>query len=437
MVLIGSALVFGGATRLDVLAPIVPRMVAVAVIALLIWHGRLGWSSWGRGERLIWAILFAVPLIQLVPLPYSVWTSFPGREYARDISDTLGLNQWLQISLTRDATINSLVALLPAFAIYALARQANEKQIRGWLSVILLVAVVGAMLSLLQMASGTGSSLRFYAITNDDAAVGFFSNANHHASFLAVALLVLCYWLLESLAEARKGTEPLVFASFLIALAAMSIAILFTFSRAGLLFLAAILIVGAVLASIQFQLSRTRVLQLAAGLALVIAFGLYLFLNDPAVAERMAIDIRENGRIGLLPVFGEIIVDQFPFGSGLGSFDPVYRRYEIPSTLDYTYLNHAHNDYAQLMIEAGLPAILGLLLFFAWWVRAAMIALRGPARSERARVQGWVAAGGTAILLLHSAADYPLRGAAASVVFALLCAILARGKAAAGNSRFE
>lgn len=437
MVLIGSALLFGGATRLDVLAPMVPRLVAVAVIALLVWQGRLGWSSWGRGERLIWGVLFAVPLIQLVPLPFAVWTSLPGREYARDISSMLGMNQWLQISLTRDATINSLLALLPAFAIYALARQANEKQVRGWLFMILLIAIVGAMLSLLQMASGTGSSLRFYAITNNDSAVGFFSNANHHASFLAVTLLILCYWLLESLAEARKGTEPFVFTSFLIALAAIILAILFTFSRAGLLFLAAILLVCAVLAAIQFQLSRTRILQLATGLVLVIAGGLYLFLSDPAVAERMAIDIRDNGRIGLLPVFGQIIADQFPFGSGLGSFDPIYRKYEVPSALDYNYLNHAHNDYAQLMIEAGLPAIVGLLLFFLWWARAARVALRGPARSERARVQGWVAAGGTAILLLHSAADYPLRGAAVSVVFALLCAILARGKAAAGNSRFE
>jgi O-antigen ligase len=437
IILIVSALLFGGATRLDVLAPIVPRLVAIVILAAMLWRGQLGLAAWSRGERLIWAILFLVPLVQLIPLPYSLWSQLPGRDYARAVTSALDLQPWLHISLTGSATVNAVLALIPGFAAYALARQANERQVRTWLFLLFWAGLASATLGLFQVASGPESSLRFYAITNSDSAVGLFSNANHHASFLACCMLLAGYWLLERLANARQGAEATSFAIFLCAVAIMVAAVLFTFSRAGLGFVGVIMIAGTALAARQLELPRRAVVRGGILLLLLTAVALYFYFSNPAIADRMAVDIRDNGRLYLIPTFARIMMDYLPFGSGLGSFDPVFRAYETASELDYNYLNHAHNDYAQLLIEAGLFAAIGLALFLLWWARSAFHALRASPHSDRARVQAWVAVGGSAIFLLHSLADYPLRGAAVSVMFAIFCAIIARMAALRAKSRFE
>ena len=60
--------------------------------------------------------------------------------------------------------------------------------------------------------------------------------------------------------------------------------------------------------------------------------------------------------------------DFMPFGSGAGSFDPVYRIYEPAAALRPNFLNHAHNDLAQLAIEYGVPGLLLLAGLLSWWV---------------------------------------------------------------------
>lgn len=437
VVLIISAILFGGATRVDVLAPLIPRLVAIGILAALIWRRQLGIASWSRAEQVIWALLFAVPLIQLIPLPYAVWSQLPGREYARSITAALDIQPWLQISLTGNGTVNALLALLPGFAAYALARQATERQMRTWLFLVFWAGLASAVLGLAQLASGTESDLRFYAITNADSAVGFFSNANHHASFLACCMLLAGYWLIERLSDARNGAEPATFAFFLTAVAIMAAAVLFTFSRAGLAFVALIVLAAVIFAARRLNLPRRKLIHGSIVGLLVIAAALYAFLSDPLVADRMAVDIRGNGRLDLVPTFARIAFDYLPFGSGLGSFDPVFRAYETPSELDFNYLNHAHNDYAQLLIEAGLPAALGIAIFLLWWARGALTVVYRAQGSERTRVQAWVAVGVSAIFIAHSLVDYPLRGAAISVVFAISCAIIARTIAMRPNSRFE
>ncbi len=42
-----------------------------------------------------------------------------------------------------------------------------------------------------------------------------------------------------------------------------------------------------------------------------------------------------------------------PVGSGLGSFDPVYRSVEPLERLDATFFNQAHNDYLEIWLETG------------------------------------------------------------------------------------
>jgi hypothetical protein len=427
MVVIGSALLLGGATRVDVLAPLVPRLVAAFVIAALIWRGQFGWSGWTWPEKLLWIMLLAVPAIQLIPLPPAIWTALPGRDYASEIISATGPVGWMPISLTPDATLNSILALVPAIAAYSLARQANELTIRLWFGFILLIGTVGAGIGLLQLASGEDSSLYFYVITNADAAVGFFSNANHHGSFLACCLLLLAYWMLEKAATARNGEAPQIIAVTAIAALIISLAIPLTLSRAGLIFMIGVYALVLAFMINQLRLPPRRAIQVWVAAAIIAAVGLYIFLVPYGALDAMRVDIRNNGRIDLVPLFVAIAGDFLPLGSGMGSFDPVFRGYEEPSALSFNYLNHAHNDYAQLAIEGGLPAIIGMLFALGWWATANITILHNRSLlPERRLLQALVAMVATGILLAHSLADYPLRGAGVSVCFAIFVAVIAR-----------
>ncbi len=109
-----------------------------------------------------------------------------------------------------------------------------------------------------------------------------------------------------------------------------------------------------------------------------------------------------------------------PAGSGLGTFEKVYRLFEPPSEVGPVYISHAHNDYLELAVEMGLPGIVLMLLFLAWWGRTAWQVGRSHAFDQ------YAAAGviSTATILIHSAVDFPLRTAAVSGLFAAGIALM-------------
>jgi O-antigen ligase len=85
------------------------------------------------------------------------------------------------------------------------------------------------------------------------------------------------------------------------------------------------------------------------------------------------------------------------------------------------YVNHAHNDYLEVALETGLPGILLLLAFLAWFALAALTAWRSSAEGGNlARAATLV----ILVVLLHSLVDYPIRTAAVAAVFAASCALL-------------
>ena len=100
-------------------------------------------------------------------------------------------------------------------------------------------------------------------------------------------------------------------------------------------------------------------------------------------------------------------------GSGLGTFERAYRHYEDPRVVDTTYVNHAHNDYLELIVELGLAGLVLMALFVAWWARHAIAAWRSSEPYARAGIIG------SATILLHSLVDFPLRTSAIAALFAM------------------
>jgi O-antigen ligase len=124
-----------------------------------------------------------------------------------------------------------------------------------------------------------------------------------------------------------------------------------------------------------------------------------------------------------------------PWGSGIGSFVPVFQQALPGALLMSGYINAAHNDYAQVWLEGGVVAVLVSAACAGALGAAIANYLRG--RSGERRLM-WAALLGIFALLAHAGADYALRTPALMAVAALLAAILvaqgARG-VARGESR--
>jgi O-antigen ligase len=115
-----------------------------------------------------------------------------------------------------------------------------------------------------------------------------------------------------------------------------------------------------------------------------------------------------------------------PFGSGVGTFVPVYAMFEKPENVSDTYVNHAHNDLLELWLEAGAFGLALLGAFVIWLARRSIQIWRTP--PPGASYLDWsMARGATLIptlLLIHSVFDYPLRTGALMGVMAFACALL-------------
>ena len=122
---------------------------------------------------------------------------------------------------------------------------------------------------------------------------------------------------------------------------------------------------------------------------------------------------------------GEAAKDYLPFGSGIGTFVPIYQRYERLEYLLESYVNRAHNDWLETWLEGGLLtatvvcALVACYLFLAYrsWRTANPNFLVAYARA------GSICVG---LLLIHSVLDYPLRTTALMVMVAISCAFMLR-----------
>jgi O-antigen ligase len=107
----------------------------------------------------------------------------------------------------------------------------------------------------------------------------------------------------------------------------------------------------------------------------------------------------------------------FPWGSGVGTFDPVFRHFEPFALLKLTYFNQAHNDIVQTVLEGGIFGVALLATFVLWWAVATLRAWRAAPSP-----QALAARAGSAVVLLcllASIVDYPLRTALMLSMFSI------------------
>ncbi|MFN4097667.1 MAG: O-antigen ligase family protein [Sphingomonas sp.] len=419
-----AALLFGGASRIETGGAFLTRLVTLGAFVWLVWQRRVGTLRIERPAALIWLAMIALVLIQIIPLPYSIWTALPGRELAKASVDLVGEQPWGAISLTPARTLDALLMLLCAFVAYVIGSQLDAAARTMLLTVALGVMVVSAMLAIAQVGSGPQSPLYFYAITNRDAGVGFFSNANHLANFLSGGIVLTGWWLAQRASDRRAPTTGELFSAGLI-VALFLVAIFTTTSRAGTVFALIALCFAATFLPLR-QLGISPRLAIGGGLA-ALATGatvVVLLLTGVLGSGAFSFTGGESQRVALVPELLGIARDFLPFGTGVGSFDPIYRSYETRDGLQFAYLNQAHNEYLQILIELGIFGLAALVAGLVWYARRAWQAIRSAPESRTVARQQRAAAMAMVFVVLHSAGDYPLRTDGFAVYFAFLCALL-------------
>ena len=416
-----AALIFGGASRLNPIGFMVVELFGLlALMPALLRSPDFSYSRLTLAALAILVLTAALPILQLTPLPPAVWSTLPGRAPMAQAVAVVGLPpHWRSMSLTPDLTAAAVLFLLAPAGMFVAALQCSPRE-RLWLVVaVIAIAIVSVLVGVVQAASGHSENVQFYPAATVGLPNGFFANRNHQASFM-VAAIGLCAALLgpERL-PVELNRRPFVIMAAMLLFAIASAA---TLSRTGVILSGAMLI--AALAAMQGRMHGVnRWLRFAVPAAVILALcALVLVFKGGAVLERFQEGGGATSRTDILP--GVIAAGRTlqPIGGGVGSFDLVYRAVEPLNKVIPEYLNHAHNDYVELWLEAGWPAAALMAAMIAWWGYAAFLAWFGPKRSDATLARSGSIV--TAALLAHAAVDYPLRTPALAVVFALGCAMM-------------
>jgi hypothetical protein len=173
--------------------------------------------------------------------------------------------------------------------------------------------------------------------------------------------------------------------------------------------------------------SGRRLLWFASGASLV---GLLLAFQFGFVGLMQRVEAQglDDLRWPLAQVTSQAAIANLPFGSGFGSFTPVFDKFAQRTLLldQGRYVNHAHNDWLELWLTGGAPAII-VTIGFLVWVVAMTFRLWSHGQPEESVLDLALARAAPIVivlLLLHSAVDYPLRTTALSVLFAIACGYL-------------
>lgn len=390
--------------------------------------GAAGFAAWRDGFAALGRIplsgriavtgIAILPLLQLVPLPPALWHILPGQSLR---IATLGLigaaDTWQPLTLDPIGTGLSAILGISFVTLLTLLMRLDDPGFDRMIDLMLGIILFGIMIGILQVVSD-GRFPNPHEVDTGPLMLGTYANKNHMG--LAIACGMMAFGLLLAPRFDPRMRQWIVMAGSIFAL----VCIVTTNSRAGLL-------LGILGAIILFAGSLRRLSWKYWLAAAVVLGALAMFVMSSAAYDLVAArfgdvddDLRWNITNWSLPLAARYWLN----GSGAGSYVAVFNPAEQLAWVKATYVNAAHNDYLQTVIELGVAGIV-LVALLAISVVQCFPALRGGAKEQLSRQAMF----GTVVIVmfaLHSVVDYPLRRPAAWIFFALALAALYRARSA-------
>lgn len=282
-------------------------------------------------------------------------------------------------------------------------------------------SLYGAVIACFALLQGISSNGKLYWLRQPSLGgwiYGPYVNHNHYAGLMEMLIPIPLVLSLTRLAE-RK--ERIAAAS---AAAVMASTIFLSGSRGGML---ALVVELGILAVVLIKQKRGLRTALAVGVFLVILTGLLVWVGGAQLGQRMATigsgarsdlsgDMRwQINKDGLRMFAGRPV-----FGWGLGAFPVVYPQFR--SFYTNFFVNQAHNDYLQLLVETGLLGFCTLVWFLVVIFRTALKKIN----NWTADISGAMTLAclmGLSAILVHSTVDFNLQIPANAALFYVLCTI--------------
>lgn len=356
--------------------------------------------------------------LYIMPLPPGLWTGLAGRDIIVNGFDIAGLDTadgglpWMPMSLTPEKTLKALFAFLPLVAVACvLGLSARRREIKASQMTLIGFAIFTVLLGTAQ-AFTKMDIFYLYERTNIGLPVGFFSNPNHQACFLAMIIPIAWYRArraLEGTSRAMISVEDISFSAVISVLCIIlaSAGIVMTGSVAGYILLV-IAIIGSVL--IGMRQTQIRWVALMIGSVLFVLTLDFLFFGGYLVDAVSALTSQsELSRSTILKTSMQIQDSFGVMGIGPGAFEDSYKLFENRERLRSTYVNEAHNDYLQIWLELGYVGLILVIGAVIWFVKCCYDNLRNLKTGRRLPLVFCLVA---LMPILHSVVDYPLRNIA-------------------------
>jgi exopolysaccharide production protein ExoQ len=414
---IASALVFGGGGSSAPLSELILQLLAgLAALAWLLTRpvsaGARGTS--GQSDRQPWVLaglVLVLPCLQLLPLPPAVWQGLPGREQQQAAMELIGAGSvWMPWSVSPTRTFASLLALMPPLLAMGMVAGLDRTGRLWVIATIAGVAVISLLLGALQLSGGDAGGWQPYRQTHQGYLTGFQANRNAQADVLLIGMTA-CAAALRGLGDRQRRDVKVKSAVLVVLVVLFVLGCILTGSRAGMALLPVALTAIAMI-WLQQPGVRGRAALIWSGALLcagaAVLFALRQTTTVGRALERFALE--RDFRWEIWQDTQYAILQHWSFGSGIGSFRPVFFAAERLEVVDPSLPVRAHNDYLELALEGGIFGLLVLGCAAIWLGRMALGAWRR--RDDATRPQIIFALAVFVVVALHSIVDYPLRSMA-------------------------
>jgi len=361
--------------------------------------------------------VLALGLIQLLPL----------REISSGGATSVALVNTLSLDPNSTRLVLVQLATLLIFFAATLVFVDTPHRLRVLVRTIM---VFGFLLAIFGLTQSFTSPTKVYWIRelNQSTAFGPFINRHHFAGYMELTIAMPLGLLFAGAVDKEKRIIYLFIAGL------MGVALVMTASRGGIISLVAEILFLTIVTAIWRKPSERRrrmpgrLKRVAGRLGLAGALLVGLFLGVVLLGGEFSInrfidsvntDDPTTGRAHFWAVTLDIIKAHPVIGTGLGAFGVIYTRYDTRNGL--FRLEQAHNDYLQVLSDAG---IVGGVLALSFVVLLFYKALsRARSRDDFRRGVALAALSGCFAVLVHSFFDFTLHTTSNALLFLVLAAI--------------
>jgi O-antigen ligase len=319
---------------------------------------------------------------------------------------------------------DTVAMALKYFAYALLCFLAGQTLLRGSQArrLALIFSLYGAALAGFALLQGISSNGKLYWLRlprNGGWIYGPYVNHNHYAGLMEMLVPIPLVLALTRLASARTRAAAAVVAAVMVG------TIFLSGSRGGMLAVVAELAILAVLLVRQKRGLRTAV---SIGVFLAIVVALLIWIGGGELSRRIATvgmshsEISSDTRFNINRDGLRMFLKKPVLGWGLGTFPVVYPQFRTFYT--NFFVNQAHDDYLQLLVEMGLLGF-GTMLWFVLTLYARAFKKIGNWPAEISGATTLACVLGLSGILVHSVLDFNLQIPANAALFYVLCTIAA------------